>query len=370
MFAEIEEKTGRLVEMLCRENLGGVLLNAQHNFAWLTAGGNNGVDLSRENGVATVLVTDGGKRYILANRIEMPRLLAEQMTDDDLEPIDFAWQQEKEQPKLLVEIAGHLVQGPLASDLSSIAGTRNIEGLITACRASLTVDEAERYRELGRDASDAMNSVVRQLTPGESEVEIAEKMRTVFSQRLMTLVVALVAADERIERYRHPLPTETTWAKTLLLVACAKRSGLIVSLSRMISAGGVSDELRSGTEAAAFVNASLWHRTRPGVTGAELYQVAADAYRTAGFEDEIDKHHQGGAAGYRTRDWVAHPAAKEVVQLNQGFAWNPSITGTKVEETVISTDGEVEVITASADFPTIPVEIDGITYHSPGILSV
>ena len=48
MSDEIDIKTERLVEMLERENLGGVLLNAQHNFAWITGGGMNGVDRSRE----------------------------------------------------------------------------------------------------------------------------------------------------------------------------------------------------------------------------------------------------------------------------------------------------------------------------------
>ena len=32
--------------MMAREGLGGVLLNAQHNFAWLTGGRSNGIDTS------------------------------------------------------------------------------------------------------------------------------------------------------------------------------------------------------------------------------------------------------------------------------------------------------------------------------------
>ena len=41
---ELIEKTERLREMMAREGLGGVLLNAQHNFAWLTGGRSNGID--------------------------------------------------------------------------------------------------------------------------------------------------------------------------------------------------------------------------------------------------------------------------------------------------------------------------------------
>jgi antitoxin VapB len=145
---------------------------------------------------------------------------------------------------------------------------------------------------------------------------------------------------------------------------------LIASLSRIACIGDTPDELAEKTEAAAFVNATFLANTRPGTNGSELYARAAEAYAERGFGGEINKHHQGGAAGYRTRDWVAHPASGEVVMHNQAFAWNPSITGTKVEETVIVTESGVETITKSPDFPSITSIIGGMEFHSPGILNI
>lgn len=87
---ELEIKTERLVQMLKAENLGGVLLNSQLNFAWLTAGANNSVDLSRENGVSSLLIRNDGKRFLIANKIEMPRMLAEEtflVTENGIEVI-------------------------------------------------------------------------------------------------------------------------------------------------------------------------------------------------------------------------------------------------------------------------------------------
>ena len=75
MSQEIEEKTERLVRLCSREGLGGVLINSQPNFAWLTAGGRNGVDSSRENGVATLFVRNDGKRFVLANKIGAVRVV-------------------------------------------------------------------------------------------------------------------------------------------------------------------------------------------------------------------------------------------------------------------------------------------------------
>ena len=156
----------------------------------------------------------------------------------------------------------------------------------------------------------------------------------------------------------------------ILLVTCAKRDGLIVSLSRIVCIGEPSDELKRKTESAAYVNACLLNATRPGATGAELYRTAADAYSEQGFAGEINRHHQGGAAGYKTREWVAHPQSGEVVLADQAVAWNPSITGTKVEDTFIVTENGVEIITGSAEFPQIATTIGGREYLSHGIMTI
>ncbi|HQZ94961.1 MAG TPA: M24 family metallopeptidase [Pyrinomonadaceae bacterium] len=369
-LTELEEKTERITELLDRENLGAVLLNAQHNFAWLTGGSTNGIDLSRENGAASLLVTRSGKRYLLANNIELPRMLAEEVSADDFEPVDFSWQEEKAVGDTALRKAKALADGEITTDISLFAGAAAIEGKIAKCRYKLTRNELIRYRELGRDAGAIMRKVIEEIAPGDTEISIAAKIRSASARHNVSSVVTLVAADERIARFRHPVPTENSWKKTLLMVTCAKRFGLIVSLSRIVCIGSIPDDLQRKTEANASVNAALSAATRSGVTGAEMYTTAATAYAAAGFDGEIDKHHQGGAAGYKTREWVAHPQSSEIVHLNQAFAWNPSITGTKVEETILTTERGIEVITTSPDFPQIETNLNGQPFFSPGILSI
>lgn len=370
-MAELEEKTERLIRLLAENELDAVILNAQHNFAWLTGGGSNGVDLSRENGVASLMVSRDGRRVVFANNIEMQRMLTEQRASS-FEPVEFTWQHEKADGGIVLENARQILgsDAKIATDIPIFVDSPAIEGKIAACRYRLTTEERDRFRQLGRDAGLAMDQLVGKLEQGDTEIEIAEKLRHELGIAGITSVVTLVAADERISQYRHPLPTARRWENTILVVACAKRHGLIASLSRMITIGVPDDELKRKTEAAAYINASFLDATRPGMTGAELYKVAADAYSEKGFAHEINLHHQGGAAGYKTRDWVAHPKSGETVQPDQAFAWNPSITGTKVEETCIVTAEGVEIITASHTFPRIATTIDGREYFSPGILSV
>ena len=371
-MTELDEKTDRLVRMLARNNLDAVILNAQHNFAWITCGGTNGVDLSRENGAASIIVTREGERYLLASVIEIERMLAEEVSVVDFEPIDFNWQGEKADPASVLEKARYELNtgSVIATDVPLFADAMPIEGKIAACRFSLTTGERERYRQLGRDASDAMMRCIRSTLPGHTEREIAEVLRHELATANIASVVTLVAADLRIAEFRHPVPSENRWEMTLLIVTCAKRGGLIASLSRMVNIGEPNDELKKRTEAAARVNAALLDAMRPGRSGAELYHVAAAAYSDAGFSIEVDRHHQGGATGYRTRDWVAHPMSDETVQPWQAFAWNPSIAGTKIEETILVTRNGLETFTTSPEFPVIVTTINGHEFHSPGILSI
>jgi Xaa-Pro dipeptidase len=98
--------------------------------------------------------------------------------------------------------------------------------------------------------------------------------------------------------------------------------------------------------------------TRPGATASALYATAADAYAEAGFRGEELRHHQGGAIAYRAREWVAHPKSQETVQARQAFAWNPTITGTKIEDTALVIGDHLEMLTTTPDWPLIPLGTD------------
>lgn len=367
---EIKEKIERLVRMLAAETADGVLIGSRHNFAWLTAGGSNTVDTSREAGVASLVVRADGKAFLLANRIEMQRLLAEEIPGGVFEPIEFAWEDEKAQGTFAANRATTLLKGKqLLSDVPAGDGVRVIEPAIASCRYQLTEPEIDRYRILGRDAGEAIARLVRELDPGLTERQIAARADFAVASIGARNVVTLVAADDRLNRFRHPVPTTISWRKVLMIVVCAQRGGLTAALTRIVCVGPLPDELRRRTAAAAHVNAHLLAATRPGETGASIYENAARAYAAQGFAGQEHLHHQGGAIGYRTRDWVAHPKCEEVVRLNQTFAWNPSIAGTKVEETCVTGDRGIEVLTATPEWPTIPVTIEGTEYLSPDVLA-
>ena len=66
--------------------------------------------------------------------------------------------------------------------------------------------------------------------------------------------------------------------------------------------------------------------------------------------------------------YLGVPGSQDEVRENQVYAWNPSITGTKMEDTVLIGAEENVVLTAIPEWPTIPVGIGGKVYKRPAIL--
>jgi len=346
------------VRWMEERGLGGVLLSKRPNFAWITAGRESGIDLSRESGVATVLVAADGRRFLLTNNIEMRRFLEEDLAGQGYTPVERPWTGEQDDLEIASDLLGPV---PLASDVSGDGKE------IARLRYRLTAEETERFRGLGRDAGQALGEVCRGLQPGLTEREIGRRASEAMAALGADPIVLLVAAGERLARYRHPPPTDHRWEKDgVMVVVCARREGLIVALTRIVWAGQVPEDVRRRTRAAAEVNARLLAATRPGASGRELFAVAARAYEELGYPGEERLHHQGGPCGYLSRDWIAHPASEEVVQAPQAFAWNPSVTGTKVEETWIVADG-AQSITATPGWPSLGIEVAGVICSFPDI---
>lgn len=356
---EIGRKVGRVAELARREHLGGIVLSAQHNFAWLTAGRSNKVDSTRETGSASLLVTADERRYVLANAIEAPRMTGETLEGLGFELLTYPWPDERANAALPFECAARAAgTAPLGADVG-LPLARPLESQLTTLRCRLDADEIPRYRQLAATCGRLVGAVARAARPGMLEIEVAHLVSAALGAHDIRATVLLVGADARIDRYRHPVPTTTTWRGRLLIVVCAEHEGQVVALSRLVSVEA-DDELSRRTRAAADVYAALIGASVPGATGADIFAAATAAYVAAGFAGEEQRHHQGGAIGYRSREWVAHPKSADVVAPPQAFAWNPSITGTKVEDTcLVLEDGSLELVTASPDWPAIDVDVRG-----------
>ena len=355
---EVDSKVERVVQLARRAGVKGILIGLQPGFSWLTAGASNRIDGSREPGAGALLICADGRRFVVANNIETPRLMQEAVGGLGFEAVEFPWTGERADPAVPFRIARDVAEGPIGTDLASPEATF-LEPPLARLRSPLLPREIDRYRRLGADAGRLAGDVMRAAAPGTTERDAASQLAASLMTAGIRPIVLLAAADRRIAGYRHPVPGDLPWHDRLLLATCAERDGLVIAISR-ITCRRRDDDLVRRTRAAAAAFSALLNATVASATGSNMFAAAAAAYAAEGFPGEEQHHHQGGAIGYRAREWVAHPASQDVADLPQAFAWNPTVAGTKLEETcLVHADGRVEVLTETPDWPTIETDVRG-----------
>lgn len=360
-YAEVQTKLERVRALMAQHKVGALWLRRVDNVAWLTGGVDVAVNTADAAGVASIVVTQDDAT-LWTNTIEAPRLSAEDHVDDRGFTLGVTpW-----------EGPGEI---PLASTLGvdiPLDGALNLEIALRKTRARLLPVEIERFRTLGAICADAMQHAVNRVRPGQTEDDIAAALAYETRRRGATPIVVLIAVDERVHTVRHPLPTGKTMDRYAMLVLCGRVGGLVCSVTRLIHFGTLPDDLRRKMNACAEIDAAMIAASQPGVTLGDVFRVTQDAYARAGFDGEWRHHHQGGIAGYAAREFVAVPGDTTTLEAGMTCAWNPSISGTKSEDTVLVTPGPgaPDILTPITGWPVRAVEIGGMIIERPLIMEV
>lgn len=357
------KKIDKVRSLLHEKDLDGILISNQSNFSWLSDGGRGHVAISTEASVGSFFITNN-EIFIITNNIEAQRLQDEEIRSIDYKVKQYPWHDDSKRKAIFQELFSNKKIG---SD-SPIEGTIDISAYIAEHRYILTDQEVQRFYELGKDCGEAIGKVCKAMKPGLSEFEIAGMMSAELYKRGVTPIVLLIAVDERVSQYRHPLPTEKKVKKYGMIVVCGRKYGLIASLTRLFHFGPVSDELRRKHNAVVEIDTVFIAESRPGAVIGDIFSKAQKMYEEKGFPNEWEFHHQGGPAGYAPRDYVATPGNTKKILKPQALAWNPSIKGTKSEDTIITTDNKPQIITATPEWPLITVSYKGEKWERPDIL--
>ena len=322
-----------LLALAAERGAGAVVLRRFADVAWYTGGLDIRIDRSGDTGSTVVLVSGDGE-WLVTDVIEGPRLRDEEPIAAEYTVVEHRWTTEAD-PTLLSELAG----GAAVAEAADVG--------VDELRPILDADAIDRYRVLGADTRSAFDEAVAELTPATTEREAAARLAAAAWRRHGHAPVLLVAGADRLPRYRHPLATEAPLGGRAMLVACVERGGLYASLTRIVD----FDEPSADTVRRQAVTDELLARlrdeaTRPGRTLGEVFGDLRRFYADAGFPDEWERHHQGGIAGYRSREVIATPDDPTVIKAGMAFAWNPSVAGAKSEETFVLHEGGVaEVLT-------------------------
>lgn len=354
---EFQHKLAQVRALMAEKEIANLLITQAHHFSWLTGGGENFVFLANTDGAAPLLITQEAV-YLVSNNIESVRMTAEELDGLPIEDAHHLWYLSGDEQRAHFD---NLAPGPIYKDTE-------LQADLDRLHTPLHDNEIERYRWLGAQAEHALRQACQSVEPGMTEYQAAALVaQAAYANRLYPVLI-LAAADERIAHFRHPLPTQKTIGRSLMLVLCARRHGLIANLTRMVSFGEPSSELRQKHDAVCRVDAALILASTPGKNYGEVFQTGTQAYEREGFAHEWKLHHQGGPTGYQGRYFKATAQSMQTVQAGQAIAWNPSIAGTKSEDTILVAQSGPEVLTAAQDWPLFHAETSLGALPRPDIL--
>ncbi len=354
----------------------GVLLSRADNFAMATGGRRNYIWTYGDVGSNAIFVPAEGRALYVGDTIEKPRIMDEELSGLDCGSVDYLWFTDSPAGAIAKRFAGKNI----VSDDGSIG--KNVHGELAIIRALLTEGELEKFRILGKLAGEAMTATLDLIEEGMTENEIAATLVAEGLMRSCQVPVALIAADERIAKYRHPLPTQEPLMGPGLqaravrgyveVVGCFLREGLVVSLTRFKRVGDLPAGVEEAYPRICAVDAAMQVATVPGRTLGHVFAACQQAYADYGFPaNEWHNHHQGGSTGYAGRTCFGRPGEtfpvldsfwpaklKERfgmdVAFGSAFAWNPSASGVKSEDTfLLLPNGTKELVSVTPALPVV-----------------
>ena len=361
----IKNRIQKLRKILNNTDKVGLLLSREENMAYLTLGARNHITLNNTEGVASILITRDDV-FFLTNNIEMNRLFKEEIPEeirDVFTKIEYSWWQSEYD-----SLSDLIKMKYLITDTGRYM-TKNCSPDINSQRYVLSQYEYETLRTLGKVIDEVFYKNMPLLNPQMSEIEVAAHFSKVFFELGYEPILILVFGEESSRLYRHNLPRDAKLGNHCFVSFCIRHKGLVISSTRTVIFSQ-NTSIQEQHERNCRIDAKLIAMSRPGQKMDELFSVLEEAYATEGYKDEWMLHHQGGLAGYKSRELVCTPSTRYTLMAGNCVAWNPTITGTKSEDTAIILKGNNEIVSYPpfSQWPALEFEFNGEKIRRPDII--
>ena len=344
-MSAFNERIQPLRELMKSNGLDAFVLRRNPNLAWAIAGRAH-VPTTIDMACFDLIITHDSATAI-TNVVEAPRLIAEELPSE-VSVQTIKWSEGRD-PLL-----------PTGSKVGSDQpGADRIDfGVeVEIMRASLIESDLARFQNICIDAAVALGNAMKQVESSDREIDVAGLITHSLWQADLEIAFLGVAGQERVHKFRHPLPTDSVVGNRVSASICAKRKGLIASVTRIVTFGEVTGQMIADYTSIFKVEAALLDATVVGKPFSDPINAAIAAYPANGFDaDEWTKHHQGGPTGFLPRDWPANQTSARLIQSNQPIAWNPTGKGWKAEDTIVATNSGVKLLSVDPEWPAFEVK--------------
>jgi antitoxin VapB len=333
-----------LRELMKEKGLDSFVLRRNPNLAWAIAGRAH-VPTTIDMACFDLIITQDSATAI-TNVVEAPRLIAEELPSE-VTVKSIKWSEGRD---------SLLPTGPKVGSDQPGADRIDLGVEVEMIRASLIESDLVRFKEICVDAAVALGNAMKQVESSDREIDVAGLITHSLWQANLEIAFLGVAGQDRVHKFRHPLPTDAVVGNRVSASICAKRKGLIASVTRIVAFGEVTDQMVADYTSIFKVEAALLDATVVGAPFSDPINAAIAAYPANGFDaDEWTKHHQGGPTGFLPRDWPANQSSTRLIAENQPIAWNPTGKGWKAEDTILATSSGIKVLSVDTDWPSFEV---------------
>jgi len=354
----VNDKVDKIRKILSESNFDAIEITSQANFSYIS-GGRGFIGLASTVACGSLLITQE-KVVLISENIEIDRLYNEQLdAHPQVEKQSFPWDKPQKRALIMEELTKNLrlaSENDLAAELFSI-------------RTVMTPYDIDQMKQLSLESASILENICKTLTPGMTEYELAGQISKALWEQNIEPITILIGFDERALSYRHPVMNGAKLKNYALIGICARRNGLITSISRDVLIEADKAMMEKHTKC-AYVNAAFLDNLEIGSTLGQVYQKAVAVYAKEGYPGEEKFHHQGGLTGFIPRELKAMSESMHRIRENELYAFNPTLQGAKVEDTVLVTKEGIVNLTDTGNYTYVDIEINGKTYKTPTVYVV
>ena len=227
-------------------------------------------------------------------------------------------------------------------------------GLVEALRAVKDESELEKIRRAGEITSEAYARFAEERFVGHTERELAWRLDELFHELgadAPAFETIVASGPNAAKPHARPTDRPMEAGETVVIDAGAMVDGYNADCTRTFATGPLPDELKAGYEATLEGQLAGLEAVRAGVTGVDADAAARDRIEAAGLGEKFG-HGLGHGVGLEvheaprlSRESTDTLATGNVVTVEPGV-YLEGLGGIRIEDLVVVTDGEPEVLTS------------------------
>jgi Xaa-Pro aminopeptidase len=357
---DIDAKQERVARLLQDNALEGLLVQEPANFSWLTGGALLPAALDVGQWPAAYFTAQ--QRWIVCSNADTQWLFDRELDGLGFQLKEWPWHWPREQ--LLID----LTHGRKVGADRPVGECGYLGDKVKRERRVLSEYEQAVYRELGQTIAHALEATARNLTPGETEEEIAGQLCHRLRHRGADVVCSNVTSDERAKRYARPGTTPAPVRKYCLLSATARQAGLIATASRAVCFGPPPADLCPEFDHACRLSAAWLAGTKPGLRPGDLLVASRRLFSNTDYEHEWRRCPPGYCTGRAAVEQLLTPGSRDLFEADWAVTWQARVGSALICDTFVVTPQGPVSVTSAESWPIKRVRVGGDCFERPDLL--